>query len=70
MSVAAETPEQQADLNAILYETVTAWPQGVETTLGGLDLPDLLAYDTLRVFGRLFKAQAEENEVDGDDRTP
>jgi hypothetical protein len=55
-------------LNEILYAAVHDWAQGVPREVAGLDLADVLAYDLLRVLGRLLMAPRPPEEV-GDGRT-
>lgn len=64
----AETTEQTSTPNAALYATVREWPIGLELTLGEIDLADVLAYDVLRIFGRLYQQHSTNTEVIGDGR--
>lgn len=58
--------EQSA--NAQLYAIVQDWPQGLPLQVEEIDLADVLAYDLLRILGRMFLNQAApstaENEND------
>lgn len=69
-SVAAETvaTDVASRPNAALYATVRAWPIGLDLTIGPIDLAEVLAYDVLRIFGRLYQQHAKNNEVIGDGR--
>jgi len=64
----AETTKQTSTPNAALYATVREWPIGLELKLGEIDLADVLAYDVLRIFGRLVQQHQKESEVIGDGR--
>ncbi len=68
VSVAAATTEPEKTPNAALYATVREWPIGLGLKLGEIDLADVLAYDVLRIFGRLVQQHQTENEVIGDGR--